>query len=186
MIQTRELLRLARVGIVERRYGLARPCRRRRWTFGIVRFGRCGMQQPCGTRSLPRTRPRCAAFSHSTRRLKEKSYSACARASGHEVTEKLAGRFELIAEPDFLFRYRPVRLIDAIWQRFAEEIAGMIACAKCPAPKCGPWFPQRRPQRPSLLFPRLPDAAAARRSKRGAQHRHLSARRHYQMSRTAL
>jgi len=33
-----------------------------------------------------------------------------------------------------------VRLIDAIWQRFAEEIAGMITCAKCPAPKCGRWF----------------------------------------------
>jgi len=57
------------------------------------------------------------------------------------VTEKMAvGRFELIAEPDFALRYRPVRLIDAIWQRFAEEIAGMIACARCPAPKCGHWF----------------------------------------------
>jgi hypothetical protein len=57
------------------------------------------------------------------------------------VTEKLTGgRFELIAEPDFALRYRPVRLIDAIWQRFAEEIAGMITCAQCPAPKCGRWF----------------------------------------------
>ena len=41
---------------------------------------------------------------------------------------------------DFALRYRPARLIDAIWQRFAEEIAGMIACARCPAPKCGRWF----------------------------------------------
>jgi hypothetical protein len=62
------------------------------------------------------------------------------------VTEKLAGgRFELIAPPDewpsqFTLCHRPVRLIDAIWQRFAEEIAGMIACARCPAPKCGRWF----------------------------------------------
>jgi hypothetical protein len=35
-----------------------------------------------------------------------------------------------------------MRLIDAIWQRFTEEIAGMIACARCPAPKCGRWFPR--------------------------------------------
>ncbi|MBZ5579772.1 MAG: hypothetical protein LAP40_24715 [Acidobacteriia bacterium] len=64
------------------------------------------------------------------------------------VTEKMAGgRFELIAPPgeglsQFTLCHRPVRLIDAIWQRFAEEIAGMIACAKCPAPKCGRWFPR--------------------------------------------
>jgi hypothetical protein len=61
------------------------------------------------------------------------------------VTEKLAGgRFELIA-PDgdgsFTIRHRPLRLIDAIWQRFAEEIAGMITCARCAAPGCGRWFP---------------------------------------------
>jgi hypothetical protein len=63
------------------------------------------------------------------------------------VTEKMAGgRFELIAPegdgPQFAIRYRPVRLIDAIWQRFAEEIAGIITCAKCPAPNCGRWFPR--------------------------------------------
>ena len=62
------------------------------------------------------------------------------------VTEKMAGgRFELTAPPDeglsqFTIRYRPAMLIDATWQRFAEEIAGMIACARCPAPKCGRWF----------------------------------------------
>jgi hypothetical protein len=60
------------------------------------------------------------------------------------VTEKLAGgRLELIAPPDqgpFTISYRPARLIDAIWQRLAEEIAGIIACAKCPAPNCGRWF----------------------------------------------
>jgi len=59
------------------------------------------------------------------------------------VTEKLVGgRFELIAEPDFALRDQPSRLIDAIWQSFAEEITGLIACAKCPAPKCGRWFPR--------------------------------------------
>jgi predicted RNA-binding Zn ribbon-like protein len=65
-----------------------------------------------------------------------------------KVTEKIAGgRLELIAPPDegpsqFTIRHRPATLIDAIWQQFAEEIAGMIACAKCPAPKCGRWFPR--------------------------------------------
>jgi hypothetical protein len=59
------------------------------------------------------------------------------------ATEKIAdGPFELITEPDFALRYRPARLIDAIWQRFAEEITSMIACAKCTAPKCGRWFPR--------------------------------------------
>jgi hypothetical protein len=57
------------------------------------------------------------------------------------------GRLELIAPPDegppqFVIRHRSARLIDAIWQQFAGEIAGMIACAKCPAPKCGRWFPR--------------------------------------------
>jgi hypothetical protein len=62
------------------------------------------------------------------------------------VTEKVAGgRLELVAPPDegpaqFTIRYRPSKLIDAIWQRFAEEIAGVIACNRCPAPDCGRWF----------------------------------------------
>ena len=51
------------------------------------------------------------------------------------------GRFELVAEPEvFALRYPPAKLIDAILQRFGEEIAGMITCAKCPAPNCGRWF----------------------------------------------
>lgn len=63
-----------------------------------------------------------------------------------QVTEKLAGgRLELIA-PDgdrrFVIRHRPVRLIDAIWQRFAEELAGIISCTRCPAPGCARWFPR--------------------------------------------
>ncbi len=63
------------------------------------------------------------------------------------VTEKLAGgRLELIAMPDqeqsqFVIRHRPLKLIDAIWRRFAEEIAGLITCARCPVPGCGRWFP---------------------------------------------
>ena len=65
-----------------------------------------------------------------------------------KLAEKMAGaRFELVVAPDgdedqFVIRYRPMRLIDAIWQRFAEEISGVITCAKCPAPKCGRWFPR--------------------------------------------
>jgi hypothetical protein len=54
-----------------------------------------------------------------------------------------AGQLELIAtDGDGLstFRHRPLRLIDAIWQRFAEEIAGTITCARYPAPGCGRWF----------------------------------------------
>lgn len=53
-------------------------------------------------------------------------------------------RFDLIPSPDgdhrFAIGYRPLRLIDALWQRLAEETAGRIACSKCPAPQCGRWF----------------------------------------------
>ena len=63
-----------------------------------------------------------------------------------QATEKIAGGWlELIApEGDGLFviHHRPMRLIDAIWQRFAEEIAGMMTPARCPAPGCGRWFPR--------------------------------------------
>jgi predicted RNA-binding Zn ribbon-like protein len=65
-----------------------------------------------------------------------------------KVTEKIAGgRLELIAPPDegtsqFVIRHRPARLIDAIWQQFAGEIAGMMTAARCPAPGCGRWFPR--------------------------------------------
>jgi hypothetical protein len=58
------------------------------------------------------------------------------------ATEKMAGgRFELAApDAQFVLHYHPARLIDAIWQQFASEAAGMIKCAKCPAPACGRWF----------------------------------------------
>ena len=61
-----------------------------------------------------------------------------------KLAEKLAGaRFHLTAWPGenrFLLGYRPLRLVDAAWQRFAEEISGRIHCARCPAPKCGRWL----------------------------------------------
>jgi len=63
-----------------------------------------------------------------------------------KVTERIAGgRPELIAPEDdqpFTLRYRPARLVDAIWQQFAAEIAGMMSAARCPAPGCGRWFPR--------------------------------------------
>ncbi len=65
---------------------------------------------------------------------------------GRKITQAMAGvGFDLTAAPEgkhdqLVIRYQPRRLIDAVWQRFAEEIAGVIACARCPAPKCGRWF----------------------------------------------
>ncbi|MGQ9919667.1 MAG: hypothetical protein ACUVS7_19915 [Bryobacteraceae bacterium] len=35
-----------------------------------------------------------------------------------------------------VLRYCPMLLIDAIWQQFTRETAGIIHCAKCPAPTC--------------------------------------------------
>lgn len=61
-----------------------------------------------------------------------------------KLAERLASvRFQLAVSPDgsrFLLGYRPAKLIDALWQRFAEEIADIIHCARCPAPRCGRWF----------------------------------------------
>ena len=63
-----------------------------------------------------------------------------------KVSERIAGgRAELIAPDDdqpFTLRIRPARLIDAIWQQFAAEIAGLMSAARCPAPGCGRWFPR--------------------------------------------
>ena len=64
------------------------------------------------------------------------------------VTEKLAGgRFELIAPPDegpsqFTIRHRPARLIDAIWQQFAGEIAGMMTRRPLPGSQVRPMVPR--------------------------------------------
>ena len=60
------------------------------------------------------------------------------------ITERLARvPFHLIATADdgvIAIAYRPTLLIDAIWQQFAREAAGVITCAKCAAPNCGRWF----------------------------------------------
>ena len=52
--------------------------------------------------------------------------------------------FHLTAKPDgngkIVLHYRPVLLIDAIWQQFACELAGIIHCVRCPAPTCARWF----------------------------------------------
>jgi hypothetical protein len=61
------------------------------------------------------------------------------------ITARLARTpFHLIARPDgngkIVLRYHPVLLIDAIWQQLVGEAAGIIRCARCPAPNCGRWF----------------------------------------------
>lgn len=61
------------------------------------------------------------------------------------ITERLArAPFHLIASSDggagIAIAYRPMLLIDAIWQQFAREATGIIHCAKCPPPACGRWF----------------------------------------------
>jgi hypothetical protein len=38
------------------------------------------------------------------------------------------------------FRYCPVTLSAALWQRFAAEVAGLIHPVRCAAPNCGRWF----------------------------------------------
>jgi hypothetical protein len=63
------------------------------------------------------------------------------------ITERLARTsFHLIATTDgggkIALRYRPTLLIDAIWQQFAREAAGIIHCARCRAPNCGRRFPR--------------------------------------------
>ena len=40
----------------------------------------------------------------------------------------------------FRMRYRPATLRAALWQRFAGEVAGLILCTRCSAPRCGRWF----------------------------------------------
>ncbi len=40
----------------------------------------------------------------------------------------------------FRLRYRPPDLRAALWQRLAGEAAGLLQCARCPAPRCGRWF----------------------------------------------
>ncbi len=50
------------------------------------------------------------------------------------------------------FRYCPVTLSAALWQRFAAEVAGLIHPARCPAPNCGRWFLQGTAARSDKRF----------------------------------
>ncbi len=69
---------------------------------------------------------------------------------GEEMLErKLAaglarGPFHLAAVrengPGFRMHYRPATLRTALWQRLAGEVAGLLQCARCPAPSCARWF----------------------------------------------
>jgi hypothetical protein len=66
--------------------------------------------------------------------------SAAARESlGRKIAEHLARvPFHLkISEQGF--RYCPITLSAALWQRFAAEVAGLIHPVRCPAPNCGRW-----------------------------------------------
>jgi len=40
----------------------------------------------------------------------------------------------------FQMRYQPATLRAALWQRMAGEVAGLLRCLRCPAPRCGHWF----------------------------------------------
>lgn len=52
----------------------------------------------------------------------------------------LTARFVDDGRAPFQLLYRPSTLAGALWQRFAEEVAGLMCCVRCPAPKCGRWF----------------------------------------------
>ena len=61
-----------------------------------------------------------------------------------KLAEKLSSvRFRLVPVEEngaVALRYRATRFLDAIYQRFAEEFSGLIACTKCPALHCNRWF----------------------------------------------
>lgn len=40
----------------------------------------------------------------------------------------------------FRIRYQPATLRTALWQRMAGEVAGLLQCVRCPAPRCARWF----------------------------------------------
>jgi len=71
---------------------------------------------------------------------------------GRKISEHLARvPFHLkISEQDF--RYCPVTLSAALWQRFAAEVAGLLHPARCPAPNCGRWFLQGTAARSDKRF----------------------------------
>jgi hypothetical protein len=62
---------------------------------------------------------------------------------GRKISEHLARVpfYITVAEQSpFAFRYCPLTLSAALWQRFAAEVAGLIHPVCCPAPNCGRWF----------------------------------------------
>lgn len=59
---------------------------------------------------------------------------------GHKIAEHLARTPFHLRISEQGFRYCPVTLSAAIWQRFAAEVAGLIHPTRCAAPNCGRWF----------------------------------------------
>ena len=76
--------------------------------------------------------------------------------------------FHLIAVREngsgFQMRYRPSTLRAALWQRMAGEVAGMLHCARCPAPRCGRWFLKGEASRSDKQFCSAPRRNRAFRS----------------------
>jgi hypothetical protein len=70
----------------------------------------------------------------------EQESGAARERLGRKISEHLARvPFHLkISEQGF--RYCPVTLSAALWQRFAAEVAGLIHTARCAAPNCARWF----------------------------------------------
>jgi hypothetical protein len=65
--------------------------------------------------------------------LERKLASGLARAPFHLTAVRENGS-------GFRMRYRPATLRTALWQRMAGEVAGLLRCTRCPAPRCGRWF----------------------------------------------
>ena len=59
---------------------------------------------------------------------------------GRKISEHLARVPFYLRVSEQGFRYCPVTLSAALWQRFAAEVAGLIHPTRCPAPNCGRWF----------------------------------------------
>ena len=61
-----------------------------------------------------------------------------------------------------VLRYHATRFIDAIYQRFAEEFAGLIQCARLSRSRLRSLVSQKRwPWRPAILLTPLQDAGVA-------------------------
>lgn len=65
--------------------------------------------------------------------LERKLASGLARAPFHLTAARENGL-------GFRLRYQPATLRTALWQRLAGEVAGLLQCTRCPAPRCGRWF----------------------------------------------